>query len=129
MNELAVNIQNADKTEPIATSQIEARWVFFPKRSQPNTQMPKNVDSKKKANNPSIASEGPTASATDLEQSDQYIPNSNSCKIPVTTPTARLIKSGTAKNFTIFLYISFFLMTYNVSMIAMVKAIPIETGT
>src|SRR5699024_12427768 len=67
INELAVNIQNADKTEPIATSQIEARWVFFPKRSQPNTQMPKNVDSKKKANNPSIASEGPNTSPTYLE--------------------------------------------------------------
>ncbi len=46
----------AERTPPRATSQIVARWIFFGSRSQPNSQRPRNVDSRKNAASPSIAS-------------------------------------------------------------------------
>jgi len=49
MNELAMRIHSADRLDPTATIQIAARWTFFGRLSQPKTQMPRNVDSRKKA--------------------------------------------------------------------------------
>jgi hypothetical protein len=80
--------------EPIATSQIAARWASFGSLSQPKIQRPSKVDSRKNASSASIASGAPNTSPTKREYSDQFIPNGNSCTIPVTTPIAKLIRKG-----------------------------------
>ena len=66
--------------------------------SQPNSHSPRNVDSRKNAARPSIASGAPNTSPTNREYADQSIPNWNSCTSPVTTPTATLISSSVPKN-------------------------------
>src|SRR5699024_562635 len=53
----------------------------------------------------------------------------NAYNIPGTTPIANVIKNNTPQNFVIRLYISSPLNTYNVCMIAIIKAKPIDTGT
>ena len=60
-------------------------------RSHPKIHRPIKVDSRKKASSASIASGAPKTSPTKRENSDQFIPNWNSCKIPVTMPTAKLM--------------------------------------
>src|SRR5699024_6822145 len=67
MKEFAVKIQNAENTEPRATSHMDIRRSRLDNLFQPNTQIPKNVDSKKKASKPSIASDGPNTSPTKRE--------------------------------------------------------------
>ena len=57
-----------------------------------------NVDSSMNAPSPSIASGAPNTSPTYFENDDQFIPNSNSCTIPVAAPIAKLIRNSTAKN-------------------------------
>jgi hypothetical protein len=88
----------ADPADPSATSQIAARCTRGRSRSQPNTQTPRNVDSRKNAASPSIASGAPNTPPTVREYADQSIPNWNSCTSPVTTPTATLINNRTPKN-------------------------------
>jgi hypothetical protein len=53
--------------EPAATSQMQARWTRLGRRSQPKTHRPRNVDSKKNAASPSIASGAPNTSPTNRE--------------------------------------------------------------
>ena len=50
------------------------------------------VASKKKAISPSKASGAPNTSPTKREYDDQFMPNWNSCTMPVTTPMAKLIR-------------------------------------
>ena len=88
----------AESAEPSATAQIVARWTRFDRRPQPKSQSPRNVDSKKKATRPSIASGAPNTSPTKREYSDQFIPNWNSWTRPVTTPTAMLMTRRVPKN-------------------------------
>jgi hypothetical protein len=57
-----------------------------------------NVDSRKKAASPSMASGAPETSPTWRESSLQFMPNWNSCTIPVTTPTAKLISISLPQN-------------------------------
>ena len=57
----------ADSMVPIATSQIQARCSFFDSLSQPKIQIPRNVDSRKKAIRPSIASGPPKMLPTSRE--------------------------------------------------------------
>ena len=66
--------------------------------SQPKTHRPRNVDSRKNAASPSIASGGPKTLPTSREYAPQFIPNWNSCTSPVTTPIATLITSSAPKN-------------------------------
>ena len=66
-------------------------------RSHPNSHSPTNVDSRKKARIPSIASGAPNTPPTNREYVDQFIPNWNSCTSPVTTPTATFISSSVPK--------------------------------
>src|SRR5699024_1938669 len=108
---------------------MDNKWTRFDSRFHPKIQSPINVDSIKNASSPSIASDGPKTSPTNLEYVDQFIPNWNSWSIPVTTPTAKFIKNNVPQNFVIFLYTSFPLTTYNVCIIAIIKANPIDTGT
>jgi hypothetical protein len=48
-------MNRADSMLAPATSQMQVRCSFFERRSHPKIQMPKKVDSKKKAANPSMA--------------------------------------------------------------------------
>ncbi len=57
----------ADSIDPIATSQMQARWIRLGRRSQPNIHSPRNVDSRKNAASPSIASGAPNTSPTNRE--------------------------------------------------------------
>ena len=61
---LAIKIHKADKFEPIATSQVESRWVFLLTFSQPKNIMAKKVDSIKNAISPSMANGAPKMSPT-----------------------------------------------------------------
>ena len=88
----------ADNTLPNATNHMHAKCTLFGRRSQPNSHNPRNVDSRKNAAKPSIASGAPNTSPTKREYADQFIPNSNSCTRPVTTPIATLINSRVPKN-------------------------------
>ena len=77
---------------------MDARCTFFGSRSQPKIHRPRNTDSRKNANRPSTASGAPKMSPTNRLKSDQFIPNWNSCTIPVTTPMAKLIRKIFPKN-------------------------------
>ena len=54
----------ADSDEPSATIQMQNRCTRRDSRSQPNTHRPRNVDSRKNAASPSIASGPPNTSPT-----------------------------------------------------------------
>src|ERR1700721_1117154 len=87
-----------DRMLPAATAQIAARCRRRDSRSQPNTHRPRNVDSRKKASSPSMASGAPKMLPTILEYDDQFMPNWNSWTRPVTTPMATLMTSSVPKN-------------------------------
>ena len=98
MNELAAMMKNAEALTPIATIQMQARWTSRGSRLQPKIHSPMNVDSKKNATRPSIASGAPKMSPTKREYSLQFMPNWNSCTMPVATPIAKLIRNSLPKN-------------------------------
>ena len=75
MNEFATMMKNADALTPNATIQMHARCSSFGSRLQPKIHNPMNVDSKKKANKPSMASGAPKMSPTNREYSLQFMPN------------------------------------------------------
>ena len=54
----------ADRTVPNAISQTVTRCTFGDSRPQPKSQSPRNVDSRKKASSPSMASGAPKMSPT-----------------------------------------------------------------
>ncbi len=54
----------AESIVPAATNQMQARCTRLGSRSQPNSHSPRNVDSRKNAANPSIASGPPNTSPT-----------------------------------------------------------------
>ena len=98
MNEFAAMMKNAEALTPNATIQMQARWTSRGSRLQPKIHSPRNVDSKKNAIRPSNASGAPKMSPTKREYSLQFIPNWNSCTIPVATPIAKLIRNSFPKN-------------------------------
>ncbi len=49
IQEFAAIMKPAESVAPMATIQMQARWIFFGKRSQPKTQRPRKVDSRKNA--------------------------------------------------------------------------------
>ena len=68
-------MNHADSALPNETSQIVARCSRGEIRPLPKIQRPMNVDSRKKAARPSIASGAPKMSPTKREYCDQFIPN------------------------------------------------------
>ena len=62
---------------------------FGPSFFSPKRNRPRNVDSRKNANVPSIASVWPITPPAARENSDQLVPNWNSRGIPVTTPMTK----------------------------------------
>src|SRR5574340_1525760 len=101
MNELATRIQYAERFDPKATSQIAVRCRPLEILPQPNSQIPRKVDSRKNASSASIASGAPKTSPTYREYSDQFMPNWNSITMPVTTPIAKLIVKSVPQNMVI----------------------------
>src|SRR5690606_7037863 len=53
MNELAIRIHRAETLEPMATSQMAAACIFLESLSHPKIQIPRKVDSRKKASSAS----------------------------------------------------------------------------
>ncbi len=88
----------AESMLPNATSQIVARCTRRDSLFQPNSHSPRNVDSRKNAARPSMASGAPKMLPTSREYWPQFMPNSNSCTRPVTTPIAMLMTSSVPKN-------------------------------
>ena len=129
MNEFATMIQNADKLDENATIQMQSACTFLDSLSQPNSQIPRNVDSKKNAVRASIASGAPNTSPMKRAYSDQFIPKWNSCTIPVTTPIAKLTKKILPQNCVSERYFSSPVFTYHVSSIAIKNAKPSVIGT
>ena len=82
----------------MAAIQIVARWIRRGKRPSPKIHSPRNVDSRKNASSPSMASGAPKTSPTKRLYSLQFIPNWNSWTMPVTTPMAKLIRNSSPKN-------------------------------
>ena len=120
----------ADRTRCRATTaQIVARWTRRGSLSQPNSHSPRNVDSRKNAASPSIASGAPKMFPTSREYAPQSIPNWNSCTSPVTTPIATLITSSVPKNRVSRRYSSRLLRYHAVCSSAVKNASPIVTGT
>src|ERR1039457_2389479 len=95
---LAARMKNADMDVPKAASQIMARCSRGESRFHPKIHRPMKVDSMKKASSASMASGAPNTLPTNSEYADQFMPNWNSCTIPVTTPTAKLIRKILPKN-------------------------------
>ena len=122
-------MNSADSVEPSATIQMHARCTRLGSRFQPNSHSPRNVDSKKNAARLSIANGPPNTSPTYFEYVDQFIPNSNSCTRPVTTPTATLIVNSTPKNRVSRRYSGCWLRYHAVCSSATRNASPIVTGT
>ncbi|MET3943583.1 hypothetical protein JOF50_000382 [Corynebacterium mucifaciens] len=67
-------------------------------RPQPKIHTPRKMDSNKKAASPSNARGAPKTSPTKLAYSGQFMPNWNSCMVPVTTPIAKLTRKRFPKN-------------------------------
>src|SRR5271170_4351217 len=64
-------MNSADSIAPAATIQIQNRCTFFETVFHPKIQIPRKVDSKKKAASPSIASGPPNTLPTNREEGDQ----------------------------------------------------------
>ncbi len=61
---LAIRIHSAERFEPSATRKVTSKCWTFVNRLQPKKNMPTNVDSRKNAISPSIASGAPKMSPT-----------------------------------------------------------------
>ena len=97
IQELAERMKKADSVVEPATSQMVARWTRLGSLSQPKIHRPRNVDSMKNAASASMASGAPKMSPTNREYSLQFMPNWNSCTMPVATPMAKLISRSLPK--------------------------------
>src|SRR5580693_7549125 len=128
IHELAAMMNAADSALPNETAQIVSRCTRRDSLSQPNSHNPRKVDSRKNAASPSIASGAPKMLPTSREYAPQFIPNSNSCTIPVTTPIATLMTSSVPKNLVNRRYSSWRLRCHAVCSSAVRKASPIVIG-
>jgi hypothetical protein len=126
---LARSIQSADRLVAIATIQMERAWTFFETLFQPKIQRPMKTDSIKNATVASMARGAPKMSPTYLEYSAQFIPNWNSMVMPVTTPSAKLIRNSFPQNLVIFKYSSSPVFTHLVSIYAVMIDSPSVSGT
>jgi hypothetical protein len=129
MKELAAIMKNADKFTAIATIQMQARCSRRGNRFHPKIHRPMNVDSKKNATKPSMASGAPNTSPTKREYSLQFMPNWNSCTIPVATPRAKLIKNSFPKKRVSRYQTLSPVITHAVCIAAMIGARPMVSGT
>ena len=129
IHEFAAMMKYADALTPMAANQIHARWTRRGSRSQPKIQSPMKVDSRKKATRPSSASGAPKTSATKRLYSLQFIPNWNSCTMPVATPSAKLIRKSFPKNRVARSHCSLPVTCHTVCITAIIGARPMVSGT
>ena len=122
-------MKTADNAVPIAASQMHIRCNFLGSRSQPKIHSPRKTDSRKKASSASSASGAPKMSPTNRLYSLQFIPNWNSCTMPVTTPIAKLIRKSFPKNLVSCRYLRFPVRTQMVCRIATSIESAIVSGT
>jgi hypothetical protein len=122
-------MKNADRLTAIATTQMHARCTRRGSRVQPKIHRPMNVDSKKNAARPSMASGAPNTSPTNREYSLQFIPNWNSCTMPVATPIAKLIRNSLPKNRVSRYQVALPVATHTVCITAISGARPMVSGT
>ena len=129
MKQFAARMKIAETVLPRAVRYMHRLWTPRDSRSQPKIHSPMKVDSRKNATSASSASGAPKMSPTNREYSDQFIPNWNSCTIPVTTPAAKLMRKSLLKNLVSRSHSSFFERSQRVSMAATSQAVPMVMGT
>src|ERR1700756_3690017 len=129
MKEFATMMKNADTFTAMATIQMQTKWISRGSRLQPKIHNPMKVDSKKNAAKPSMASGAPNTSPTKREYSLQFIPNWNSCTMPVATPIAKLIRNSLPKNLVSRYQATLSVTTHTVCMTATSGAKPMVSGT
>ena len=98
-------------------------------RPQPKIHRPRNVDSRKNAIRPSRANGPPKTSPTIREYSDQFMPNWNSCTMPVATPMAKLIRNTVPKKRVARYQWAFPVVCHIVCISATIGAKPMVSGT
>ena len=126
---LAARIQAAENMVPRATHQIVSRCMPLERRPQPKIHRPRKVDSRKKARRASTARGAPKMSPTKREYSDQFMPNWNSCTIPVATPSAKLMRRSLPKKRVACSQYSLPVRCHAVCMMATSRDRPIVSGT
>ena len=114
---------------PTAVIHITVACNRGEKRSHVKIHTPMNVDSRKNARSPSSASGAPKTSPTYAEYVDQFMPNWNSCTMPVTTPIATLMTKIRPQNSVIRRHAGSFVRAYTVSIAATTNESPRVTGT
>src|SRR6202158_3457742 len=80
-----------DNHEPTKTATADSQCAFGLNRFSPYRNNPRNADSRKKANIPSMARVWPITPPANREKSDQLVPNWNSIGMPGTTPNTKLM--------------------------------------
>ena len=78
IQELAVRMKKAEKFVPAATAHMHRLCSLGDRRSHPKIHRPRKTDSMKKASRASKARGAPKMLPTNLEYSDQFMPNWNS---------------------------------------------------
>ncbi len=132
MKAFAAMMKYAERIVPIAVIQMVARCrPPLGSLFQPKIQRPMNVASRKNASSPPSSASGgaPNTSPTKREYSDQFMPNWNSCTMPVTTPMAKLMRKIVPKKRVSFRYSTLSVRYHAVWKIAAVVARPIVIGT
>ena len=84
-------MKKPDSHEPRKTRNAAHQWPQRLRRFSPNRNMPRNADSRKNENTPSIATGCAMTPPVNCEKRDQLVPNWNSIGMPVTTPARKLM--------------------------------------
>src|SRR5690242_10361437 len=100
-------MKNPEIHEPTNTRKAEAQCPQGESRFSPKRKSPKNADSRKKENTPSMARGCPITPPVVRAKCDQLVPNWNSMGIPVTTPSRKLTAKILAQKRAASLYRSF----------------------
>ena len=84
-------MKKPESHDPTNTMKAAHQWPLRPRRCSPNRNSPRNADSRKNENTPSIASGCAITPPVACENRDQFVPNWNSMGMPVTTPATKLM--------------------------------------
>src|SRR5258708_24140914 len=84
-------IKNPEIHDPRNTRNPAHQCPHLPRRFSPYRNSPRNADSRKKENVPSIANGCPITPPARRENCAQLVPHCNSMGMPVTTPSAKLM--------------------------------------
>src|SRR3984893_16598074 len=84
-------MKKPDSHDPTNTATPTHQCPQRPSRRSPNRNRPRNADSRKNENTPSMTSGWPMTPPFARENDAQFVPNWNSIGMPVTTPSVKLI--------------------------------------